>query len=151
MSNPFFEKYNTPHDTVPFTEIKLEHFEPAFLEGIRRDDEQIEKIINNPESPTFDNTIINEGMDEEYYSLLGNVSNVFFNLLSSETNDDMEALAQKIQPVLTKHHNDVSLNEKLFQRIKAVYDNHRPLTKEEEMLLNKTSKLNSIQTIRMGK
>ena len=138
MSNPFFEKYNTPHDTVPFTEIKLEHFEPAFLEGIRRDDEQIEKIINNPESPTFDNTIINEGMDEEYYSLLGNVSNVFFNLLSSETNDDMEALAQKIQPVLTKHHNDVSLNEKLFQRIKAVYDNHRPLTKEEEMLLNKT-------------
>ncbi|MBQ3806231.1 MAG: M3 family metallopeptidase [Prevotella sp.] len=138
MSNPFFEKYTTPHDTVPFTEIKLEHFEPAFLEGIRRDDEQIEKIINNPESPTFDNTIINEGMDEEYYSLLGNVSNVFFNLLSSETNDDMEALAQKIQPVLTKHHNDVSLNEKLFQRIKAVYDNHRPLTKEEEMLLNKT-------------
>ncbi|MBR6191710.1 MAG: M3 family metallopeptidase [Prevotella sp.] len=138
MSNPFFEKYNTPHDTVPFTEIKLEHFEPAFLEGIRRDDEQIEKIINNPESPTFDNTIINEGMDEEYYSLLGNVSNVFFNLLSSETNDDMEALAQKIQPVLTKHHNDVSLSEKLFQRIKAVYDNHRPLTKEEEMLLNKT-------------
>ena len=138
MSNPFFEKYNTPHNTVPFTEIKLEHFEPAFLEGIRRDDEQIEKIINNPESPTFDNTIINEGMDEEYYSLLGNVSNVFFNLLSSETNDDMEALAQKIQPVLTKHHNDVSLNEKLFQRIKAVYDNHRPLTKEEEMLLNKT-------------
>ena len=138
MTNPFFEKYNTPHDTVPFDKIKLEHFEPAFLEGIRRDDEQIDKIINNPEPPTFENTIINEDMDEDYYSLLGNVSSVFFNLMSAETNDDMEALAQKMQPVLTKHQNDVSLNEKLFQRIKAVYDNHRELTPEEEMLLNNT-------------
>ena len=138
MSNPFFEKYNTPHDTVPFDKIKLEHFEPAFIEGIRRDNEQIDKIINNPEPPTFENTIINEDMDEEYYSLLGNVSTVFFNLMSAETNDEMEALAQKIQPMLTKHQNDVSLNEKLFQRIKAVYDNHRELTPEEEMLLNNT-------------
>jgi peptidyl-dipeptidase Dcp len=138
MSNPFFEKYNTPHDTVPFDKIKLEHFEPAFIEGIRRDNEQIDKIINNPEPPTFENTIINEDMDEEYYSLLGNVSTVFFNLMSAETNDEMEALAQKIQPILTKHQNDVSLNEKLFQRIKAVYDNHRELTPEEEMLLNNT-------------
>ena len=138
MSNPFFEKYNTPHDTVPFDKIKLEHFEPAFIEGIRRDNEQIDKIINNPEPPTFENTIINEDMDEEYYSLLGNVSTVFFNLMSAETNDEMEALAQKMQPILTKHQNDVSLNEKLFQRIKAVYDNHRELTPEEEMLLNNT-------------
>ena len=137
MSNPFFEKYNTPHETVPFDKIKLEHFEPAFMEGIRRDDEQINNIINNPEPPTFDNTIICVDADEEYYSLLGNVSTVFFNLMSAETNDELEALAQKIQPILTKHHNDVSLNEKLFQRIKAVYDNHRELTAEEEMLLNK--------------
>ena len=81
MNNPFFEKYNTPHDTVPFDKIKLEHFEPAFIEGIRREDEEIEKIINNPEPPTFDNTIINKDLDEEYYSLLGNVSTVFFNLM----------------------------------------------------------------------
>ena len=136
MTNPFFEKYNTPHGTVPFDKIKLEHFEPAFIEGIRRDKEELELIINNPEPPTFENTIINDQLDEDYYSLLGNVSTVFFNLLSSETNDDMEDLAQKIQPMLTKHENDVVLNEKYFQRIKAVYDNHRELTPEEDMLLN---------------
>jgi len=137
--NPFFESYNTPHKTAPFDRIKLEHFEPAFIEGIRRDDEQIDKIINNPEPPTFDNTILNNDAEhEEYYALLDKVSTVFFNLLSAESNDDLEALAQKIQPMLTKHQNDVSLNEKLFQRIKAVYDNHRKLNAEEEMLLNKT-------------
>lgn len=136
MTNPFFEKYDTPHGTVPFDKIKLEHFEPAFIEGIRRDKEELELIINNPEPPTFENTIINDQLDEDYYSLLGNVSTVFFNLLSSETNDDMEDLAQKIQPILTKHENDVVLNEKYFQRIKAVYDNHRELTPEEDMLLN---------------
>ena len=138
-NNPFFEEYTTPHKTVPFDKIKLEHFEPAFMEGIRRDDEQIETIVNNPEPPTFDNTIIyTDPEHEEYYELLGNVSNVFFNLMSAETNDELEALAQKMQPILTKHQNDVSLNEKLFQRIKAVYENHRELTAEEEMLLNKT-------------
>ena len=138
-NNPFYEEYTTPHKTVPFDKIKLEHFEPAFMEGIRRDDEQIETIVNNPEPPTFDNTIIyTDPEHEEYYELLGNVSNVFFNLMSAETNDELEALAQKIQPILTKHQNDVSLNEKLFQRIKAVYENHRELTAEEEMLLNKT-------------
>ena len=138
-NNPFYEEYTTPHKTVPFDKIKLEHFEPAFMEGIRRDDEQIETIVNNPEPPTFDNTIIyTDPEHEEYYELLGNVSNVFFNLMSAETNDELEALAQKMQPILTKHQNDVSLNEKLFQRIKAVYENHRELTAEEEMLLNKT-------------
>lgn len=137
-TNPFFHKYTTPHETVPFDKIKIEHFEPAFLEGIRRDDEHINKIINNPEPPTFDNTIIDPDDDDEgYYDLLDNVSTVFFNLLSAETCDEMEELAQKMQPLLTKHDNDVTLNEKLFQRIKAVYDNHRELTPEEEMLLNK--------------
>ncbi|MDO4931070.1 MAG: M3 family metallopeptidase [Prevotellaceae bacterium] len=137
-TNPFFQKYTTPHETVPFDKIKIEHFEPAFLEGIRRDDEHINKIINNPEPPTFDNTIIDPDYDDEgYYDLLDNVSTVFFNLLSAETCDEMEELAQKMQPLLTKHDNDVTLNEKLFQRIKAVYDNHRELTPEEEMLLNK--------------
>lgn len=138
MNNPFLQVYTTPHKTAPFDKIKLEHFEPAFLEGIRRENEQIEKTINNPESPTFDNTLINKDQDEEYYSLLGKVSSVFFNLLSAETTDELEALAQKMQPILTKHENDVMLNEKLFLRIKAVYENHRELTAEEQMLLDKT-------------
>ena len=135
--NPFFEPYNTPHDTVPFDKIKLEDFEEAFMEGIRRDDEQIEKTINNPDKPTFDNTIINAEEDKDgYYDLLSRVSNVFSNLLSAETNDELDALAQKMQPILTKHANDVRLNKRLFERIKAVHLHHRKLTDEEKRLLD---------------
>ena len=134
--NPFFEPYGTPHDTAPFDRIRLEDFEEAFMEGIRRDNEQIEKTINNPERPTFDNTIINTEEDEGYYDLLSRVSTVFFNLLSAETNDEMDALAQKIQPILTQHANDVRLNPKLFERIRQVHLHHRKLTPEEQMLLD---------------
>ena len=135
--NPFFEPYNTPHDTIPFNKIRLEDFEEAFIEGIRRDDEQIEKTINNPAKPTFDNTIINVDDDKDgYYDLLSRVSNVFSNLLSAETNDELDALAQKLQPILTKHANDVRLNKRLFERIKAVHLHHRKLTLEEKQLLD---------------
>ncbi len=134
--NPFFQPYNTPHDTVPFDRIRLEDFEEAFMEGIRRDNEQIEKTINNPEKPTFDNTIINTEEDEGYYDLLSRVSTVFFNLLSAETNDEMDALAQKMQPILTQHANDVRLNPQLFERIRQVHLHHRHLTPEEKMLLD---------------
>ena len=138
-TNPFFEPYRTPHDTVPFDRIRLEDFEEAFMEGIRRDNEQIEKTINNPEKPSFDNTIINMDDDTEgYYDLLERVSTVFFNLLSAETNDEMDALAQKMSPILTQHANDVRLNERLFERIKYVHRHHRRLTPEEKMLLEKT-------------
>ena len=134
--NPFFQSYNTPHDTVPFDRIRLEDYEEAFMEGIRRDNEQIEKTINNPEKPTFDNTIINTEEDEGYYDLLSRVSTVFFNLLSAETNDEMDALAQKMQPILTQHANDVRLNTQLFERIRKVHLHHRKLTPEEKMLLD---------------
>ena len=134
--NPFFVPYGTPHDAVPFDRIKLEHFEEAFLEGIRRDNEQIEKTVNNPEKPTFDNTVINTEEDEGYYDLLSRVSTVFFNLLSAETNDEMDALAQKMQPILTQHANDVRLNPRLFERIRQVHLHHRRLTAEEKMLLD---------------
>ena len=135
--NPFFEPYNTPHDTAPFDRIRLEDFEEAFMEGIRRDDEQIERIINNPEKPTFDNTIISvDDEKDNYYDLLSRTSSVFFNLLSAETNDEMDALAQKMSPILTKHANDIRLNERLFERIKYVHRHHRRLTPEEKMLLD---------------
>ena len=135
--NPFFEPYNTPHDTAPFDRIRLEDYEEAFMEGIRRDNEQIDKTINNPDKPTFDNTIISkEDEPDGYYDLLDRVSTVFFNLLSAETNDEMDALAQKMQPILTQHANDVRLNEKLFERIKYVHRHHRKLTPEERMLLD---------------
>jgi peptidyl-dipeptidase Dcp len=137
--NPFFLPYNTLHDTVPFDKIKLEHFEEAFMEGIKRDNEQIDKTINNPATPTFDNTIIDKEEEREgYYDLLSRVSTVFFNLLSAETNDEMDALAQKMQPILTQHANDVRLNEKLFERVKYVHRHHRKLSAEEKMLLENT-------------
>lgn len=137
-TNPFFEQYNTPHNVVPFNRIQTSDYEEAFMEGIRRDEEEIDKIINDPEEPTFDNTIIrvdNENGDN-YYDLLSRVSNVFSCMLSAETNDELDELAQKMSPILTKHANDVRLNEKLFKRIKQVYDNHRELTPEEKMLMN---------------
>ena len=133
--NPFFaHPYETPHDTAPFDQIRLEDYEPAFMEGIRQDDELTDTIVNNPEPPTFDNTISFSVPD----NLLGRVGNVFFNLLSAETNDDMDALAQKMSPILTEHANNVLLNERLFARVKAVYENHRELTPEEQMLLEKS-------------
>ena len=137
--NPFMEPYGTHHDTVPFNKINFEDYEEAFMEGMRRDNEAIDKIINNPEEPTFDNTIAVEdnSKGEHYYDLLDRVSNVFSCLMSAETNERMEELAQKLSPILTKHENDIVLNPKLFARIKAVYENHRELTPEEQMLLDK--------------
>ena len=139
--NPFFLSYNTLHYTAPFDRITLADYEEAMMEGIRREDEQIEKIINNPEEPTFENTIIPE--DEvkgrkHYYDLLNRVESVFFNMLSAETNDEMDALAQKMSPILTKHSNDISLNPKIFERVKHVYEHHRELTPEENCLLEKS-------------
>lgn len=139
--NPFLHPYGTPHDAVPFDRIELADYEEAMMEGIRRDNESIDRIVNNPDEPTFENTIIPE--DEvkgrkHYYDLLDRVTTVFFNLLSAESNDDLEALAQKMSPILTRHSNDVSLNPKLFARIKYVHDHHRELTPEESMLLEKS-------------
>ena len=139
--NPFFLPYDTPHYTVPFNRITLADYEEAMMDGIRREDEQIEKIINNPDEPTFENTIIPE--DEvkgrkHYYDLLSRVESVFFNMLSAETNDEMDALAQKMSPILTKHGNDVSLNPKIFERVKYVYEHHGELTPEENCLLEKS-------------
>ena len=134
--NPFLEPYKTLHDVVPFDRIQMEDYEEAFMEGIRRDEEYLDKTINNPAKPTFDNTIINKDDDEGYYDLLDRVSTVFFNMLSAETNDEMDALAQKLSPILTKHANDMRLNEKLFQRVQYVHRHHRKLTAEEKRLLD---------------
>ncbi len=137
--NPFFLPYNTPHDTVPFDRLQISDYEEAFMEGIRRDDEEIDKIVNDPAEPTFENTIVRVDNEngEHYYDLLDRVSNVFSCMLSAETCDELDALAQKMSPILTKHSNDVRLNRRLFDRIKYVYDHHRELTSEEQMLLDK--------------
>ncbi|MBQ8672973.1 MAG: M3 family metallopeptidase [Bacteroides sp.] len=132
--NPFLETYDTPHGTVPFHLIKNEHFEPAVREGIRRHQAEIDAIIANPETPTFGNTI---APYEHSGELLSRVVTVFGNLLSAETDDEKQELAKVIMPLMNEHGNNVSLNEKLFARIKSVYENREKedLTMEQNKLL----------------
>lgn len=130
--NVFLEPYKTPYETVPFNEIKFEDYEEAMLEGMRRENEQLEQMLSNPEEPTFENTI-----DTDDDRTLSRVTNTFFNLLSADTNDEMDELAQKMQPLLTEHSQNIMLNERYFERVKAVKENHRQLDAEEQMLLDK--------------
>lgn len=134
MPNPFFEKYNTPHGTTPFDRIKTEHYEPAIREGIRRQAAEIDAITHNNQAPTFENTIL---AYEQSGELLSRVITVFGNLRSAETNDELQDIAQKMVPLLSEHSNNISLNEKLFERVKAVYDRkgELSLTSEQEKLL----------------
>ena len=135
--NPFFETYKTPHQTIPFSEIKTEHYLPAFEVAMKQHSEEVNAIINNPQVPTFENTIV---ALEHSGSLLTKVSSPFYNLLSSETNDELQALAEKISPLLTEHSNSIRLNEKLFARVKVVYQqkDKLKLTPEQKMLLKDT-------------
>ena len=134
--NPFLTAYHTPHETVPFHLIRLEHYEPAILKGMEEQNREIETIVNNPEEPTFQNTIV---ALERSGDLLNRVSTVFGNLLSAETNDEMDALAEKVMPMLTEHSNNITLNEALFARIHKVYSSdHSTLSVEENRLLENT-------------
>ena len=130
--NVFLEPYKTPFETVPFNEIKFEDYEEAMLEGMRRENADLQRMLDNPEPPTFENTI-----DTDDDRTLNRVTNAFFNLLSADTSDEMDELAQKMQPLLTAHSQNILLNERYFERVKAVKQNHRPLTPEEQMLLDK--------------
>ena len=135
--NPFLTEYHTPYHTTPFHLIRMEHYEPAMLQGMEEQNKEIEAIIQNPDEPSFSNTIV---ALEKSGELLNRVSTVFSNLHSAETNDEMDALAEKIMPMLTEHSNNITLNAQLFNRIKAVYDNkdHLSLNGEEYMLLENT-------------
>jgi len=135
--NPFFETYKTPHQTIPFNEIKNEHYFPAFQEAMKQHSAEVDAIINNPQAPTFENTIV---ALEKSGALLNKVSSPFYNMLGSETNDDLQAIAEKISPLTTEHANSIRLNEKLFARIKAVYlqKDKLSLTPEQQMLLKNT-------------
>ena len=135
--NPFLTAYNTPHETTPFHLIQTEHFEPAVSAGIEEQNREIEEIIHNPETPTFANTIV---ALERSGKTLDRITTVFGNLLSAETNDEMQVIAERIMPQLTEHSNNISLNEKLFSRIKSVYESEEKnsLNQEEKMLLHNT-------------
>ena len=136
MNNPLLLPFNTPHETIPFHLIKIEHFEPAILEGMQAEDNEIAAIVANSETPTFNNTIL---ALEHSGKLLERTLTIFFNLMSAETNDTMDALAEKMMPLISEHENNIRLNAELFQRIKAVYNNRLEfgLSDEESVLLDK--------------
>ncbi|AMC11707.1 peptidase M3 [Lutibacter profundi] len=139
MSNPLLENYKTPFSTAPFSKIKNKHFKPAFKKAINLAKAEIEVICNNPEVPTFENTI--ETLDF-FGQKLNRISSVFFNLNSAETNDEIQKIAQEISPMLSEFSNDIILNKKLFKRIQLVYDikSELNLTAEQDMLLTKKYK-----------
>ncbi|HJD76007.1 MAG TPA: M3 family metallopeptidase [Bacteroides reticulotermitis] len=122
--NPFFERYQTPHGAAPFDRIKTEHYEPSIQEGIKQQKEAIDAIIRNPKKPTFSNTI--EAL-ENSGELLDKVTPVFGNMLGAETSDELQALAQKLMPLLNEHSNNITLNEQLFARVKEVYQQKKTL------------------------
>ena len=137
IQNPLLATYHTPYNTAPFHLIKTEHYEPAILKGMEMHDEEIDGIVNNPEQPTFANTIV---ALERSGATLDRATTIFGNLLSAETSDELQAIAQRVMPKLSEHSNNISLNEKLFARIKAVYDSAESaeLNQEDKMLLDKT-------------
>ncbi|WP_298238493.1 M3 family metallopeptidase [uncultured Algibacter sp.] len=137
--NPLLDSYNTPYSTAPFSKINTIHFIPGFKQAIVKAKGEIDDIVNNPEVPTFQNTI--EALDfsgEE----LDRISSIFFNLNSAETNEDIQKIAQEVSPLLSEFSNDITLNEALFKRVKTVYNAKAELdlTTEQTTLLNKKYK-----------
>ena len=136
-NNPFLMEHHTPHGTIPFHLLKTEHFEPAFQQGMEAHNGEIDAIINNPDVPDFGNTIV---ALEKSGALLNQVTTVFGNLLSAETSDEMQAIAERVMPKLSEHSNNITLNEALFARIKQVYESidKQALNNEDRMLLQNT-------------
>ncbi|NDV68714.1 M3 family metallopeptidase [Dysgonomonas sp. 25] len=134
--NPFFAAFDSPNGVPPFDQIKNEHYMPAFEEGMKRHNAEVEAIINSTDAPTFENTIVALDNSGE---MLTRVSSVFFALNSAETNDTIQQIAKDIIPKRTEHFDNINFNEKLFERIKAVYeDNSRTdYTPEQKMLIEK--------------
>ena len=134
--NPFYTHY----EYTPFDTIKETDYEPAILKGIEEEDKEIDQIVNQPGAPTFENTI--EALDRTG-ELLGKVTSVFYNQLSAETSDYLDELSQRMSPILTEHSNNITLNKRLFRRVKAVYENYaakdfKDLDAEQKMLLTTT-------------
>ena len=137
MSNPLLAAWDTPHETPPFSEIKLSDYEPAFDAAIACSRAEVEAIVKNPKKPTFGNTIV---ALERQGELLNRISGLFFNLLEADSSDEMQEIAQRVQPKLTELSNDISLDPELFARVKYVYEHPGRLKKEDKKLLEDTYK-----------
>jgi peptidyl-dipeptidase Dcp len=129
--NPFFSEYNTPFQVPPFDAIKPEHFIPAYEKGMEEETAEIEALVNNPESPTFENTIV--ALDRGG-KLLSEVSRVFGGLSGANTNDELKAIQKEMAPRLAAHRDEISLNKKMFGRIKALYEQRQELNLDDEQM-----------------
>ena len=127
------QSFQTLHGTAPFSRIKLEDYEPAIVEAMKQEDDDIAAIVNNPEVPTFQNTIAVPTSE-----LLERTTSIFFNLVGANTSDEMDALAREFSPILTEHYARIAHNEQLFERIKKVWENPGELTPEQQKLLDDT-------------
>jgi peptidyl-dipeptidase Dcp len=137
--NPLLVEFKTPFNVPPFEKIKNEHFLPAFQKAIELHKKEIDDILKNVEEPNFQNTIV----ALEYSGrLLNQISNIFYNLTSANTNPELQSIAKEVSPMLAKHYNDISLNEKLFERVKKVYEQKDKLNlnAEQNKLLEETYK-----------
>ena len=134
-SNPLLAEWKTPHATPPFDRIEPADYEPAFDAAIACSRAEIDAIVNNPRKPTFGNTIV---ALERQGELLNRIAGLFFNLLEADTSDEMQEIAQRVQPKLTELSNDISLNPELFARVKQVYEHPGRLRKEDRKLLEDT-------------
>jgi peptidyl-dipeptidase Dcp len=132
--NPFYCEWDTPFGVPPFDKIMFEHFKPAYLKGMEDEMAEVDAIINNSEEPTFDNTI---GAMQFTGELLSKVQRAMGPLSGANTNDSIQALQREMSPLFSKHRDDIALNEKLFERVKSVYENQDKfnLTPEESKLL----------------
>ncbi|MDP3180739.1 MAG: peptidase M3, partial [Bacteroidota bacterium] len=130
MNNPFFSEYKTPFQVPPFNEIKLEHFKPAMEAGIVDQLAEIRTITENKVAPNFDNTILAFDNSGE----LLNKTRIFSNLNSANTNDQMQALAREITPMLSAHRDNIMLNMDLFKRVKAVYEKRNSMNLNHDQL-----------------
>ena len=130
-ANPFLSEYTTPFQVPPFDQIKNEHYMPAFEAGIKEQQAEIEKIVNNTEPATFENTILPFDKSGE---ILDRVSNVFFNLNECLTNDEMNAIAEQVLPMLSKHSDAIMMNPKLFERIDYVYQHRNEMGLDDQQI-----------------
>ncbi len=139
IMNVLLSKFINKHNTAPFSQIKIEDYFPAFQEGITLAKAEIDAIVNNPEAPTFENTVVAMDFSGD---ILDRLSSVFFNLNSAETSDEMQKIAQEVSPLLSEFGNDITLNAALFAKIKTVYDQKETLNlnPEQTTLLDKKYK-----------
>ena len=132
--NIFLQEWDTPYGTAPFSKITIDQYRPAFDAGLAQQKANIQAIVDNPEAPTFDNTIL---AFEEASPILDKLEGVFFNLSESDSTPEMQAIEEDVQPLITEASNEIMMNEALFARVKAVYEQSEGLTREQQMVVKK--------------